>query len=97
MNRYSWPVSIGGIVLLLFGFYGLMHLKSSTRFNDMFPAGSPTVSDMAWMEQHLGPIASVEVLLKFPVDSPVDAFDQIVWVDRVARHLRKQADILACV
>lgn len=93
MSRYCWPVSMGGILLLLFSFYGLLSLKSSTRFDDMFPPGSPTVSDMAWMENHLGPIASVEVLLKFPKDSSADAFDQVVWVDRVANHLRRQPDI----
>lgn len=93
MSRYCWPVSIGGILLLLVSFYGLLSLKSSTRFDDMFPAGSPTVSDMAWIEQHLTPIASVEVLLGFPDDSPADAFDQVVWVDRVANHLRSQSDI----
>lgn len=93
MNRYSWPVSLGGILLLSFSFYGLLSLKSSTRFHDMFPRGSPTVSDMAWMEKHLGPIASVEVLLKFPKDTSVDTFDQVVWVDRVAGHLRSQPDI----
>lgn len=93
MNRYCWPVSTGGILLLLFSFYGLLSLKSSTRFNDMFPSGSPTVSDMAWVEEHLGPIASVEVLLRFPKDISTDAFDQVVWVERVANHLRSQSDI----
>ncbi len=93
MNQYSLPVSLGGIVLLLFSFYGLSYLKSSTRFNDMFPAGSPTVSDMAWIEQHLGPIASVEVLLKFPHDSGVEDYDQVVWVNRVAGQLRAQPEI----
>lgn len=93
MNRCCWPVSIGGILLLLFSFYGLLSLKSSTQFNHMFPAGSATVTDMAWMEQHVSPIASVEVLLGFPNDSPIDTFDQVVWVDRVATHLRRQADI----
>lgn len=93
MNRYSLPVSIGGTVLLLFSFYGLSFLKSSTRFNDMFPAGSQTVSDMAWIEQHLGPIASVEVLLSFPAESPIDIYDQVVWVNRVAGQLRAQKEI----
>jgi len=93
MHRYSLPVSIGGIALLLFSFYGLSHLKSSTRFNDMFPASSPTVADMAWIEQHLGPIASVEVLLSFPDTPQVEDYDQVVWVNRIARELRAQPDI----
>lgn len=93
MSRYAWPVSIAGIALLLFSFYGLSFLKSSTRFDDMFPDGSPTVSDMAWIESHLGPIASVEVLLTFPKSEVADEYDEVVWVDRVASQLRNQPEI----
>jgi uncharacterized protein len=93
MSRYAWQVSVAGLTLLLFSFYGLMYLKSSTRFNDMFPAGSPTVKDMAWIESHLGPIASVEVLLKFPVQDEADEYDEVVWVDRVVNQLRKEPEI----
>lgn len=93
MSRYAWQVSVAGLTLLLFSFYGLMYLKSSTRFNDMFPVGSPTVKDMAWIESHLGPIASVEVLLKFPVQDEADEYDEVVWVDRVVNQLRKEPEI----
>ena len=93
MSRYAWQVSLAGLTLLLFSFYGLSFLKSSTRFNDMFPAGSPTVNDMAWIEKHLGPIASVEVLLKFPKSDEVDEYDEVVWVDRVVNQLRNEQEI----
>ncbi len=93
MSRYAWQVSVAGLTLLLFSFYGLMYLKSSTRFNDMFPVGSPTVKDMAWIESHLGPIASVEVLLKFPDQDEADEYDEVVWVDRVVNQLRKEPEI----
>jgi predicted RND superfamily exporter protein len=93
MSRYAWQVSLAGLTLLLFSFYGLSFLKSSTRFNDMFPAGSPTVNDMAWIEKHLGPIASVEVLLKFPKSDEIDEYDEVVWVDRVVNQLRNEPEI----
>jgi hypothetical protein len=48
---------------------------------------------MAWIEQHLGPIASVEVLLCFPDTPQVEDYDQLVWVNRIARELRAQPDI----
>jgi predicted RND superfamily exporter protein len=93
MSRYAWPVSLAGLTLLLFSFYGLSFLKSSTRFNDMFPAGSPTVNDMTWIEDHLGPIASVEVLLKFPKSDESDEYDEVAWVDRVVNQLRSEPEI----
>ncbi len=99
-TRYtSWikqntiTISIAGISLLLFSFYGLLHLKSSTKFDDMFPKGSNTVKSMAWMENHLGPIASVEVLVIFDKESNVEPYRQIEWIDRIVKHLRQQPDI----
>lgn len=87
------PISIAGISLLLFSFYGLLHLKSSTKFDDMFPKGSNTVRSMAWMEKHLGPIASVEVLVIFDKEANVEPYRQIEWIDRIVKHLRQQPDI----
>jgi hypothetical protein len=48
---------------------------------------------MAWIEEHLGPIASVEVLVKFPKPSDLEPFDQLVWVDRLTQKLRENPDI----
>jgi predicted RND superfamily exporter protein len=86
-------ICIVGFTLLAVSFYGLWHLKSSTKFDDMFPKNSPTRESMAWIEEHLGPIASVEVLLKFPKPSDLEPFDQLVWVDRLTQKLRENPDI----
>ncbi|MEQ1829863.1 MAG: MMPL family transporter [Pirellula sp.] len=93
VQRNAWQISAGGLALILFSIYGLLHLKSSTKFDDMFPKESSTVRDMAWIEAHLGPIASVEILMKFPSEPGDDAYHQIEWVDRVVRHLREQPEI----
>lgn len=86
-------ICIVGFTLLAVSFYGLWHLKSSTKFDDMFPKNSPTRESMAWIEEHLGPIASVEVLVKFPKPSDLEPFDQLVWVDRLTQKLRENPDI----
>lgn len=93
MKRNAVWVTCGGLAFMLFSFYGLWHLKSSTSFKDMFPAGSPTLRSMEWFEGHLGPIASVEVILKFPRGLSEDLQQQALWVDRVAEHLRQQPDV----
>jgi uncharacterized protein len=103
--RHTMTICIVGIGLILFSFYGLLHLKSSTKFDDMFPKQSLTVQSMAWIEEHLGPIASVEVLMVFPKgdelpesnrlpqSSGLDVYQQVEWVERVTNALREQPDI----
>jgi predicted RND superfamily exporter protein len=82
-----------GFSLLAVSFYGLWHLKSSTKFDDMFPEQSETRQSMAWIEEHLGPIASVEVLVKFPRSNSLEPYDQLVWVDRLTQELKANPEI----
>lgn len=93
VQRHYVAICALGFSLLLFSFYGLLHLQSSTKFDDMFPKSSPTVRSMAWIEEHLGPIASVEIMMRFPGGNAADPYDQLEWVDRVTNQLRSNADI----
>lgn len=88
MNRHAIAISGAGLAMILWSLYGLMYLQPSTKFDDMFAVDSPTIRDMRWLEQNLGPIASVEILLHFPNDSSLSAYERIEWVDRISRSIR---------
>ena len=93
VKSHYGKICILGFSLLAISFYGLWHLKSSTKFDDMFPKNSPTRESMAWIEEHLGPIASVEILLQFSKPTDLEPYDQLVWVDRVTQELKSNPDI----
>ena len=93
LMKYANPIACLGLLLMAASFVGFVNLKSSTKFGDMFPKKSPIVRDMAWIEEHLGPIASVEVLLNFDASSELDLFEQATWVDRVAKQIRRSPDV----
>ncbi len=82
-----------GLLLMAVSFVGFLNLKSSTKFGDMFPSKSPIVRDMAWIEEHLGPIASVEVLLSFDAASELDLYERSNRVERVAKQIRNCKDV----
>lgn len=88
LERRAIVVTTAGMVLMAITFYGFLSLKSSTKFDDMFPSNSPVVQDMAWIEQHLGPISSVEVLLTFDNRLAMDELQQLDWVEKVVDSLR---------
>jgi uncharacterized protein len=88
LERRAIPVTVVGLLLMAVTFYGFLRLKSSTKFDDMFPRDSPVVQDMAWIEHHLGPISSVEVLLTFDNSLRLDEMQQLEWVDRVVAELQ---------
>ena len=91
--KYANVVASVGLILMVVSFIGFLNLKSSTKFGDMFPRSSPIVRDMAWVEEHLGPIASVEVLLSFKPDCELDLYERVAWVDRVAKQIRSSSDV----
>lgn len=93
MAKHANLVAAIGLILMVVSFVGFLNLKSSTKFGDMFPRQSPIVRDMAWIEEHLGPIASVEVLLNFDSDCELDLYDRVTWVDRVNSQIRSSPDV----
>ena len=93
LTRNATLISATSVSLLIFTCVGLTYLKASTKFSDMFPLESKTNQDMAWMEQHVGPIATVEVLLKFPNDSSLTELDRAGWVSKVSNKLLEQEEV----
>ena len=93
LTRNATLISATSIGLLILTCVGLTYLKASTKFSDMFPMESKTNQDMAWMEQHIGPIATVEVLLKFPNDSSLTELDRAGWVSKVSNKLLEQEEV----
>ncbi len=88
----NW-VAVVGFAILGLSSYGLIFLKSSTKFDDLFPSNSPTVRDLSFIEQHIGPIASVEVLLRFSSDKSVDILSQAMWVENISNAIRKLPEV----
>lgn len=66
IQRHAIAISIGAVLFLAAAAAGLLKLRSSTKFCDMFPTYHKTHLDMLWFEQHIAPIATIEVLLSFP-------------------------------
>lgn len=65
-QRASQPLSLLAIALLAISLVGIPRLRTSTEFEDMFPADSPAVESLNWVRQHLGPINSLEIVVELP-------------------------------
>jgi uncharacterized protein len=91
--RNALSVSVASILLLIVSFWGVSQLKASTKFTDMFPILSKVNQDMLWIEEHLGPISTIEVLLLFPSDSTLKNFDRLRYVAEVSRALKEVPEV----
>lgn len=51
---------------LIVSSFGLINLKSSVRIETLFPQQSRIVEDSHWLETHLGPLVTVDVVVSVP-------------------------------
>ncbi len=87
IERNASTISLVAVALLFVSLLGLSKLRASTKFTDMFPIRSKVNQDMLWIEEHIGPIASIEVLLNFPTDSSLANFDRLQYLANISKTL----------
>jgi len=88
----TWISSVS-IVMLVTTLLGLLWLHASSKFTDMFPERSKTNRDMHWLETHLGPIATVEVLLQFSKECELNNFDRMRILSKISGRLREEKSV----
>jgi predicted RND superfamily exporter protein len=59
----------------------------------MFPESSRTNSDMRWFEAHVGPIATVEVLVHFRDGSRESLLNQVRWIQAIDDSLEENQTV----
>ncbi len=93
MERVANIISVCGFALILLSLWGLLYLQPSTKFDDMFPEDSRTITNMVWLEQHLGPISNVEVLLHYDKANGSDTYERLQYVDRICKAIRENQEL----
>ncbi|NQW46286.1 MAG: MMPL family transporter [Planctomycetes bacterium] len=70
---------------------GVPGIRTSVRIDTLFPPTSRVISDYRWIEEHIGPLVPIEVVLDFSKDSPVPPAERLELLERVADRLAETA------
>lgn len=81
-------VSMLGIAILCATCWGVAKLQTTTKFDTMFSHQSKTIRDMQWIEEHIGPLASIEVLVSFDASNPLSPVERALCIASLDRELR---------
>lgn len=85
----TWITAIGFILLIFFA-AGLWRLQSTTRFDSMLPPHHPCVTSLRWIEQHVSPIESLELVIGFSRQpQPLDVLQQLSIVTHLQESIEK--------
>ncbi|MCL4204391.1 MAG: MMPL family transporter [Pirellulaceae bacterium] len=71
---------------------GIVRLRASVGLRDLFSLRSQVLRDYAWLEQNIGPLIPVEVVLRFPQpdsSDPREMLDRMLLVERIRRQIHE--------
>jgi predicted RND superfamily exporter protein len=68
--------------------WGIPRLETSVHLSSLFSSRSRIVADYTWIEQHVGALVPLEVVVDFHNSCPFSPADRFLFVERVQRELR---------
>jgi len=93
IGRGSWVVA-GCVVLMLIGVIGASRIQTSVKLMRLFSPEATIIRDYAWLEEKLGPLVPMEVVIKVDRDkAKLDTLDQMKLVAEVQRAIKQLPDV----
>lgn len=89
LARNHAPITVISIIVMLAAGWGVRYLHASVRIQTLFRPQARILRDYAWLEEHIGPLVSVEVLMTFHKDCPSRPYDRLRLVANVERELQE--------
>jgi uncharacterized protein len=74
---------------------GLFHLESSVKLQSRFSPHVKILQDYEWLENHLGPLVPMEIVLNFTAENELTPWLKLQMVKRVERAIRRTTAVQA--
>ncbi len=89
----SNSVALVTTVLVLVAAGGLFRLKSTVKVQNMFEPQSEILQNYAWLEEHIGPLISVEAVLNLSVDCQLDDLQRAELLAEIHRAIARVPEV----
>ena len=95
--KFRWII-VGTCVTTSIGCaLGIPSIKTGTNLQNFFPAGDPVLQQAAASEQQIGPLAAVELLLRFKNYNKNNDWLRIKLLQVLSSRIEKQTEIESCL
>ncbi|MBI2823762.1 MAG: MMPL family transporter [Planctomycetia bacterium] len=93
VGKSPWICLVFAVVMVACGM-GVLRVKTSVAIADLFSPEARVVQEYTWLEEHLGGLVPMEVVLRFDNRTNHMTFLQrLELVERIARHLVKLPEV----
>lgn len=95
LEQFHPLVLLGGVTAMLFGAVGLPDVRTSVRIETLFAKNSRIIQDYQWLEQNVGLLVPIEVLIRFESFSEQSAAERLRLLALVEQRVSKLPSIQA--
>jgi predicted RND superfamily exporter protein len=86
IRRQAW-LACAGVLLLAMGAVGLARIQTSIQVMRLFAPGTPIIASYAWLEEKLGALVPLEVVVRFDKDDESSLHQRLMLVSRVQEEI----------
>lgn len=94
-KQHAGLISVVGIGAMVALGLGVAKLQASVRIETLFGSDSRLIRDYAWIEENVGPLVPIEVIVEFNHLAETSASDRLATLDRVQNCLLADNDVQA--
>jgi hypothetical protein len=87
LNRYVSVIVVCAVLMLL-GTVGLFSLDSTVRLQARFLPESKILQDYRWLEDHIGPMVPMEIVIAFPQKTEHESYEQFLLLNKIQAGLK---------
>jgi uncharacterized protein len=73
--------------------YGMTRVESSVQLMRLFSRNAQIRTDYAWLENHLGPLVPMEILVRIDDDCPLTFLERMELVDEIQREIGSLGEV----
>ncbi|MDR0521111.1 MAG: MMPL family transporter [Planctomycetaceae bacterium] len=96
MIRYCGIVTVVCFILMIYFGFGLLNTKTSVKMMRFFAADSEIIHHYTWLEEHLGPLVPMEIVVKFDNErcQQMNTLERLRLIAQIDHALRNQNETL---
>jgi len=91
--RWHRAIVVGAFAVMVGIGAGMPFLRTSIRIETLFPVESRLLRDYAWLEQRVGPLVPIEVVIHCHRECPLSAVDRLLLAGRLQQTLAQMPDV----
>jgi len=87
IGKVKWPVFLISFAVLVVSVVGVQKISTSAQLHDLFWSDAPILRDYDWLEENVGPLIPIEVVLRIKQPEEIQTDQRFRIIDHVQQSI----------